>query len=71
MFSRLGSPRASRRGPATRVLRDLSLPRSLEWVKLPATTRESGMSARAFGRYFGGGRQTNERHDNHAWEART
>ena len=28
-----------------RVLRDLSLPRSLEWAKLPATTRKSGMSA--------------------------
>jgi hypothetical protein len=28
---------------------------------------ESGMSAPAFGQYVGG-RQTNERHDNHAWE---
>jgi len=35
-------------GPAACVLRDLSLPQSLEWAKLPAITRKWGISARAF-----------------------
>jgi hypothetical protein len=42
MFSRLASSRAWRYGPTARVLRDLSLPQSLEWAKLPATPGNRG-----------------------------
>jgi len=55
-------------GPATGELRNLSLPPSLEWAKLRATTGKSGVSARAFGQYVGGDRQMNGRHDHRAWE---
>jgi hypothetical protein len=44
-----GISEAARRRAATRVLRDLPSPPSLEWAKLPRNYRESGMSARGAG----------------------